>query len=550
MNFTKSRWLRAARWAAVCTIAMMAGAHVNAQAITTTTVDGTVYLASGQPASGTVQISWPAFTTAANQAVAAGRTSVTIGAGGSMSVNLAPNEGASPAGLYYTAVYYLSDGTTSTEYWVVPAAAQATLAQVRAQVMPAAQALQTASKAYVDQAVQSVSQGSLITSGGTIAGPLYLNGDPTTALQAATKQYVDASAAARASLTATGRQSFAGPITTPGITSSVNGVINVLAPPYNAKGDGVTDDHDAIVAACNAAKASNPPAVVYFPLTTAGKYLTSTIVNSCMGVSMEGPLSSSGISSTSPRVTIQGEPGEDLFEQQAPGTYSGAAPARSWSIRDLNLVIDTSVAGSHPHRWPGRWITDAGMTSGSAVITSPHALFSCGDVGQAIKVDGAGASGADLVTTIASVSPCLSDTPTVTLAATASTTVSNAHAYISLGGLPVTTAVGSCVMAWDDSDGNSANNTTSGPIGNQDDSFYNVSFSSLSPANTYGDYNTCGLFFQGQWGPYALSAREVAVNGLYFGVLQTGSELNPYLNSASGDFEKWDHGLWRNMTFP
>jgi hypothetical protein len=87
-----------------------------AQGITTTTVQGTVYLANGRPGSGVLQLSWPAFSTANNQAVAAGRTSVTIGADGYVSVNLAPNLGSTPAGLYYTAVYHLSDGTTSTEY--------------------------------------------------------------------------------------------------------------------------------------------------------------------------------------------------------------------------------------------------------------------------------------------------------------------------------------------------------------------------------------------------------------------------------------------------
>ncbi len=73
-----------------------------------------------------------------------------------MSVNLAPNLGATPAGLFYTAVYYMSDGSTNTEYWVVPAAAYAALAQVQAQVMPAAQAVQAVSKAYVDQSIADV----------------------------------------------------------------------------------------------------------------------------------------------------------------------------------------------------------------------------------------------------------------------------------------------------------------------------------------------------------------------------------------------------------
>ncbi len=162
-----------------------------AQTFGTTTVQGTVYTAGGAPASGTLQLSWPAFTTAASQAVAAGRTTVTIGSDGFVSAKLAPNLGASPAGLYYTAVYHLSDGTTSTEYWVVPAASQATLAQVRAQVMPAAQAVQAVNKAYVDQSIAQMAQSQITPSGGTLTGPLYLGGDPSMPSQAATKHYVD-----------------------------------------------------------------------------------------------------------------------------------------------------------------------------------------------------------------------------------------------------------------------------------------------------------------------------------------------------------------------
>src|ERR1700694_4849023 len=81
------------------------GWPANAQQFTTTTVEGTVYSASGQPCAGSLQLSWPAFTTASNQAVAAGRKTVTIASDGFVSVNLAPNLGATPAGLYYTAIY-------------------------------------------------------------------------------------------------------------------------------------------------------------------------------------------------------------------------------------------------------------------------------------------------------------------------------------------------------------------------------------------------------------------------------------------------------------
>jgi len=45
-------------WMALCTSAL-------AQAPSTTTVQGTVYLANGSAGSGTLVLSWPAFTTAA-----------------------------------------------------------------------------------------------------------------------------------------------------------------------------------------------------------------------------------------------------------------------------------------------------------------------------------------------------------------------------------------------------------------------------------------------------------------------------------------------------
>ena len=57
--------------------------------------------------------------------------------------------------------------------------------------MPAAQAVQAVSKAYVDEAIAEASLSPLSASGGTLTGPLYLSGDPTQPLQAADKHYVD-----------------------------------------------------------------------------------------------------------------------------------------------------------------------------------------------------------------------------------------------------------------------------------------------------------------------------------------------------------------------
>ena len=112
----------------------------------------------------------------------------------------------------------MSDGTTSTQYWVVPAAAQASLAQVETQVMPAAQAVQAVSKAYVDQAIAEATLSSGLTaSGGTLTGSLYLSGDPTQPLQAADKHYVDTQVATAVPLAG---GNMTGALTTP----VVNGV--------------------------------------------------------------------------------------------------------------------------------------------------------------------------------------------------------------------------------------------------------------------------------------------------------------------------------------
>jgi hypothetical protein len=203
-------------------LSLACGSRAGAQAVATTTVQGTVYLANGQVGSGTLILSWPAFTTASGQSVAADKLTLTIAPDGFVSVNLAPNLGAIPAGLYYTAVYYLSDGTTNTQYWVVPAAAQASLGQVQAQLLPAAQAVQAVSKAYVDQQIAEALEGQLTAFGGTLTGPLYLSGDPTQPLQAADKHYVDETFAEAVPLSG---GNMTGALQTP----AINGVESPLA---------------------------------------------------------------------------------------------------------------------------------------------------------------------------------------------------------------------------------------------------------------------------------------------------------------------------------
>jgi hypothetical protein len=183
------------------------------------------------------------------------------------------------------------------------------------------------------------------------------------------------------------------------------------------------------------------------------------------------------------------------------------------------------------------------MTASSAVITSPHALFSCGDVGQAIQVNGAGPSGANLVTTISSVFPCSNATGaagTVTLASAASTTVTNASAYISVAGLAVTQTVGNAALAFDCYDGNSAHYTMAGTPQNVEDEMTNVKFYALSNASLN---HSAGIFMQGCYAPYDLTVNH---GDLYadFGAVFVPAQLDSYQSQGLQDYLIWKGGNW------
>src|SRR5438309_2099657 len=96
-------------YCAISVLVAVASVHASGPAMTT--ISDVVYRANGQTASGTVVITWPSFSTADNKAVAAGELSVAIGTAGLLTLQLAPNEGATPSGTYYKVVYKLSDGT-------------------------------------------------------------------------------------------------------------------------------------------------------------------------------------------------------------------------------------------------------------------------------------------------------------------------------------------------------------------------------------------------------------------------------------------------------
>lgn len=194
------------RWTlvGVLMVALMLAPTAAAQ-VTTTEIADTIYLADGSTATGTAVISWPQFITATGQSVPAGSTSATISSNGTLDVQLAPNAGSNPMGSYYTVVYHLSDGSTSRQYWVVPASSTPVkISAVSSSVLPTSVAQNTASISYVNaaiaQAVSNVSTGTSTTTdssdyvlktGDTMTGPLVLPGDPTATTQAADKHYVD-----------------------------------------------------------------------------------------------------------------------------------------------------------------------------------------------------------------------------------------------------------------------------------------------------------------------------------------------------------------------
>lgn len=96
-----------------------------------TRVRDTVYYATGKRADGRITITWPAFTSGA-KTVAAGTLDVRV-SNGVLDVELEPT----PAGISYTARYYLNNGVSNLEYWIVPTSATpVTVAAIRTATIP------------------------------------------------------------------------------------------------------------------------------------------------------------------------------------------------------------------------------------------------------------------------------------------------------------------------------------------------------------------------------------------------------------------------------
>ena len=165
-----------------------------------TVIADTIYRADGSPARGTLLISWPAFSSADGKPVAAGTLSVKINSNGSVNVPLLPTEGATPKGTAYKVVLSLDDGSSSTEYWTVPALSPTTIAAIRSTQVPATVAMQVVSREYVDgQLATAVRRhGDEAISGSKTFTSSPLVPSPGTEAAAANKGYVDVAIAAAA----------------------------------------------------------------------------------------------------------------------------------------------------------------------------------------------------------------------------------------------------------------------------------------------------------------------------------------------------------------
>ncbi len=200
MHWKPRNWMLIGVLLAVMTI-------TGAAQVATTQVADTIYHADGTVATGTVLISWPAFTTSNGNSVPSGSTSAVLAAGGALSVQLIPNAGSTPIGSYYTAVFHLDDSSVSRQYWVVPVSIVAVkISAIESTVLPTTVAMQTVSKSYVDTAIAAAVTGHpldsspyVLKAGDTMTGPLVLPADPVSPTQAADKNYVDESVAATTS---------------------------------------------------------------------------------------------------------------------------------------------------------------------------------------------------------------------------------------------------------------------------------------------------------------------------------------------------------------
>jgi hypothetical protein len=305
-----------------------------------------------------------------------------------------------------------------------------------------------------------------------------------------------------------------------------------------------TDDASAIQSAIDHCFSAG--CAVYFPAAPEAKSITIYYVSHSInpkGVSMTGPPGGAGAIALQPTVAVRGAPGKDVFAVGDPAASGYVKPLQRFAIRDLGIIVDDTVdasssgSNSFPNRLPGRTVFDAAMEAGSATLTSNTAYFQPGDVGQNVIVYGAGGN---LSTTISE----YASRKQVTLATSASATVSAAHAYISVMSLAATQTIGNCAFTYDASAFSGAENT----IGSTESDFTNISVETVS-RNSHQN-NVCAFFFQGDAGTYADRWEHDNIRTHFGFVFAPANAVAPGPMCAGiCDFNVFDH-LWINSIYP
>jgi hypothetical protein len=332
-----------------------------------------------------------------------------------------------------------------------------------------------------------------------------------------------------------------GNVAAPTTLSSVNKIISIIAPPYNAKCDGVTDDQTAIQAAFNDALTKG--ASVQFP---AGTCLTSAIV-------WKGqPFFGAGENLT----IIKGKPGQDVFQVPDGGHFYGPMTF----VHDVGVYVDNTVDASgapqgnntFPNRIAGNLgggvaVSPAispgplafgtapnGYLSGCTAVINSGALStlvltgcplltnieSWRIIGAPITINGVGPGATNLTTTISTVV----NSTTLTFA-TPATSYGTGLSGTFLNPITPPWYMGNCAFAFPDSDGS---NPSLGFAGLTMQDVVISSINGVIQAN-----HSCGIFMQSQ--PYDIHLNRLQIGHLWGGYVEAKPNLNPGSSTWTGD---------------
>ncbi len=261
----------------------------------------------------------------------------------------------------------------------------------------------------------------------------------------------------------------AGSVAASTVSANVNKVINPIAPPYNAKCDGVTDDHAALQAALEDGYTLQRP--IQLP---PGVCKTSTLTYKCQVIKGAGKaqttllgasagqdvlLAATGLSIWSCATTISDMTikvdtsvdrsntayggGDNTFSERLTGTAGGpsSAPITLAAADGGPLNVGPSVfpTGATISLSTPTTLTAGGVAANVRFdVMAPFLI-----IGKPITVNGAGPSGGNLVTTVSAVV----NSTTITLAAPASTAVSNVG-FTFGSGIQSPIAIGGCGISF------------------------------------------------------------------------------------------------------